>query len=88
MRRKKINPILVREMKERHEGLEEEITRCEVEIATQELDLGTFESAEESIRLVKLVEHNRKRLDEMIKEWEELSRTLEESDRKSSVIRS
>ena len=88
LRRKKINPILVREMKERHEGLEEEITRCEVEIATQELDLGTFESAEESIRLVKLVEHNRKRLDEMIKEWEELSRTLEESDRKSSVIRS
>ena len=88
VRRKKINPILVREMKERHVGLEEEITRCEVEIATQELDLGTFKSAEKSIRLVKLVEHNRKRLDEMIKEWEELSRTLEESDRKPSAMQS
>ena len=88
LRRKKLNPILARKMKVRHEELEEEITRCEVEIATQELDLGTFKSAEESIRLVKLVEHNRKWLDEMIKEWEKLSRTLEESDRKSSVIRS
>ena len=75
-------------MKERHQGLEEEITRCETEIATQESDLGTFKSAGESIRLVKLVEHNRKRLDELIKEWEELSRTLEESDRNSSVLRS
>ena len=69
-------------------GLEEEITRCEVEIATQELDMGTFKSAEESIRLFKLVEHNRKRLDEMIKEWEELSRTLEESGRKPSAMQS
>ncbi len=88
LRPKKINPVLVRKMKERHQGLEEEITRCEVEIATQELNLGTFKSAKESIRLVKLAEHNRKRLDEMIKEWEELSRTLEESDRKSSLLRS
>jgi len=88
VRRKKINPVLIRKMKERHQGLEEEITRCEVEIATQESDLGTFRSAKESIRLVKLVERNRKRLDEMIQEWEELSRTLEESDRKLSVPRS
>ncbi|MDE2962383.1 MAG: ABC-F family ATP-binding cassette domain-containing protein [Acidobacteriota bacterium] len=88
LRQKKINPVLVRKMKERHQGLEEEITRCETEIATQESDLGTFKSAGESIRLVKLVEHNRKRLDELIKEWEELSRTLEESDGNSSVLRS
>ena len=88
LRRNRINPVLVRRMKERHQGLEEEITRCEVEIATQESDLGTFKSATESIRLVKLVERNRKRLDELIREWEELSRTLEESDRKSSVLQS
>ena len=87
LRRKRINPVLVREMKERRRGLEEEITRCEVEIATQESDLGTFRSAKESIRLVKLVEQNRKRLDELIKEWEELSRTLDESDRNSSLLR-
>lgn len=88
LRRNKVNPVLVRKMKERRQGLEEEITRCEGEIATQESDLGTFRSAKESIRLVKLVEQNRKRLDELIKEWEELSRTLEESDRNSSVLRS
>ena len=76
---KKINPILVRKMKERREELEEEIARCEAEIATHELALATFKSAEESIRHVKLLEQNRTRLAEMIKEWEQLSRTLEES---------
>jgi ATP-binding cassette, subfamily F, member 3 len=85
VRQKKLNPIRVREMKERHQDLEEEITRCEVEIATQESDLATFKSAEESIRLVKLLEENRKRLAEMNQEWEELSRTLEESG--EAVIR-
>jgi len=77
-RPKKLNPILVREMKARREELEEEVARCEAEITTNELELAKFKSAEESIRLVKLVDQNRARLAELIKEWEELSRTLEE----------
>ncbi len=78
-RPKKINPILVREMKERCKGLEEEIARCEEEIATHELALATFKNAEESILHAKLLERNRTRLAEMMQEWEQLSRTLEES---------
>src|SRR5438128_539398 len=37
-RTKKLNPILVQELKERREGLEEEIARCEAEISQNELD--------------------------------------------------
>jgi len=77
IRPKKRNPILVREMTARREELEEEIARCEVEIATQELELATFKSAEDSIRLIKLVDQNRTLLAEMMKEWEHISHSLE-----------
>ncbi|OFW34090.1 MAG: ABC transporter ATP-binding protein [Acidobacteria bacterium RIFCSPLOWO2_12_FULL_60_22] len=77
-RTKKLNPILVREMQERRDGLEEEIARCEAEITTCEMDLASFKSAEESIRLIKLIDQNRTRLEEMMKEWEQIGLTLEE----------
>ena len=77
-RTKKLNPILVREMQERRDGLEEEIARCEAEITTCEMDLASFKSAEESIRLIKLIDQNRTRLEEMMKEWEQIALTLEE----------
>ena len=77
-RTKKLNPILVREMQERRDGLEEEIARCEAEITTYEMDLVNFKSAEESIRLIKLIDQNRTRLEEMMKEWEQIGLTLEE----------
>ncbi len=76
-RSKKLNPILVRKWTARREELEEEIARCEVEIATQELGLATFKSAEESIRLVKLIDQNRTRLTTMLEEWEHISHNLE-----------
>ena len=77
-RTRKLNPILVREMQERRDGLEEEIARCEAEITTYEMDLANFKSAEESIRLIKLIDQNRTRLEEMMKEWEQIGLTLEE----------
>ena len=77
-RAKNINPILVREMKERRESLEEKIARCETEIVSHEAALVTFKSAEEVILHVKLLEQHRTRLAEMMREWEHLSRTLEE----------
>ena len=65
---KKINPILVRRMRERHDELEEEIARCETEITTHEVDLANFKSAEESIRLAKLLDKRRAQLQDMMKE--------------------
>ena len=77
VQRKKLNPILVREMKARREGLEEKIAQFEADITTRELELATFKSAKESIRLSKLIEQNRARLAEMMAEWEHLTRSLE-----------
>ena len=75
-RPKKLNPILVRRMRERHDELEEEIAHCETEIATHEVDLATFKSAEESIRLAKLLDERRAQLQDMLKEWEQIALAL------------
>ena len=80
-RLKKLNPIRIREMQERRKALEEEISRCEAEIATCEMDLAHFKSAEESIHLVKLMDERRLRLGNMLKEWEQISLTLEAPDK-------
>ncbi|MGH9454199.1 MAG: ABC-F family ATP-binding cassette domain-containing protein [Terriglobia bacterium] len=78
LRTKKLNPILVREMRERRDELEEEIARCEAEIATHELELANFTSAQESIRLAKLIEEHRARLKKMMEEWEQMALALED----------
>jgi ATP-binding cassette subfamily F protein 3 len=75
-RPKKLNPILVRRMRERHDELEEQIARCETEITTHEVDLATFKSAEESIRLAKLLDERRAQLQDMLKEWEQITLAL------------
>jgi hypothetical protein len=59
-------------MQERRGGLEEEIARCETELTSYELELANFKSAEESIRLAKLIDECRARLGEMMKEWEQI----------------
>ncbi|MGH9433702.1 MAG: ABC-F family ATP-binding cassette domain-containing protein [Terriglobia bacterium] len=76
-RTRKLNPILIREMQERRDGLEGEIARCEAEITTHQLDLASFKSPQESIRLAKLIEDRRARLAEMMKEWEQIAAALE-----------
>ncbi len=75
---KKLNPILIRQMQARRGELEEEIARCEAEITTCELDRANFKSAEESIRLAKLIDERRARLEEMTKEWEQIAAALEQ----------
>ena len=76
---KKLNPILIRRMQERHDELEEGIARCETEITTYEVDLANFKSAEESIRLAKLIDERRAQLQDMMKEWEQIALALEET---------
>ncbi len=74
---KKINPVLIRKMERRRKELEEGIARCETEIAACEAELANFKSAEESIRLAKLLDERRAQLKEMLKEWEQTSLALE-----------
>jgi ATP-binding cassette subfamily F protein 3 len=75
---KKLNPILIRKMRKHREELEEEIARCEAEIAAHELELADFKSAQESIRLAALIDDRRTHLREMMKDWEQIETTLEE----------
>jgi len=74
---KRTNPSSVRKMEKERDELEEQISRCEAEITSLELELGQFKSAEESIRISGLIETHRTRLKEITKQWEELVVKLE-----------
>lgn len=76
-RLKRTNPSSIRKMEKERDELEEQISRCEAEITSLELELGQFKSAEESIRLSGLIETHRTRLKEITKQWEELVVKLE-----------
>jgi ATP-binding cassette subfamily F protein 3 len=75
---KKLNPILIRRMRKRREELEEEIARCEAEIAAHELELANFKSAQESIRVAAQIDERRTHLKAMMKDWEQIETSLEE----------
>ncbi|TAM81714.1 MAG: ABC-F family ATP-binding cassette domain-containing protein [Acidobacteria bacterium] len=80
---KKLNPILVRQMENRGEELEEAIARAEAEIASCELDLASFRSTEESIRLSKRIDELRHGIVEMMHEWEKIEMSLDGSTGRS-----
>ena len=75
---KRLNPIKLRQMQERHASLEEEIPRIEGEIAETEHALGVFVSMEETQRLTRQLEDLRARNEVLTSEWEELTLLLEE----------
>ncbi|HUI43751.1 MAG TPA: ABC-F family ATP-binding cassette domain-containing protein [Terriglobia bacterium] len=75
---RKVNPILTRKMEERRGELEEEIARCEAEIAASELEQSHFRSADESIRLARMIGEQRTELQALVQEWEDLAAALEE----------
>ena len=76
-RAKKSNPMAVRRMEKQRDELEEQISRCEAEITSLELELGQFKSAEESIRVAARIEEQRTRLKELTERWEQLVVILE-----------
>jgi len=74
---RRVNPIVLRRMKERAESLEESIARLETEIAGYETELAGFKSAGASIRLTALLEQHRLDLAGLMTEWEEVSNQIE-----------
>ena len=74
---KRINPIKLRQMKERCGELEELISRAEAEIAECDTALQSFVSVEETQRQTERSQAARQRLDSLLAEWEELSLVLE-----------
>jgi ATP-binding cassette subfamily F protein 3 len=73
----RLNPIKLRQMKERRREIEEEVTRLEAEIADYEAGLANFVSVEETKRLSDLLDARRGDLDGVMVEWEEVVQTIE-----------
>jgi ATP-binding cassette, subfamily F, member 3 len=76
-KQRRLNPIKLRQMKERQRAIEDEITRLEVEIADFEQALSNFQSAQQSMEIAELLESRRADMKNLLTEWEEVSETIE-----------
>ena len=73
---KRINPIRLRQMRERYEVIEEEVARADAAIAECEQELAVYKGAEQAKRLTQLMEQRQAELDALMAEWEELVTAL------------
>jgi ATP-binding cassette subfamily F protein 3 len=76
-RDRRLNPIKLRQLKERRRAIEDEVTRLEVEIADYESSLAHFVSADETVRVNDLLVARRTDLLNLMTEWEEVAETIE-----------
>ena len=74
---KRLNPIKRKQMQDRAQELEGEISSLESAVAQCESSLQNFVSAEETTRLTRELELNRSELKERIAEWERIGQELE-----------
>ncbi|HEY2390934.1 MAG TPA: ABC-F family ATP-binding cassette domain-containing protein [Candidatus Angelobacter sp.] len=79
-KQKRLNPIKLKQMKERLHEVEEEIARFEAAIALAETALQNFVSVEETQRQTELLNHSKADLEQAMNEWEELSHVLEAAE--------
>jgi ATP-binding cassette, subfamily F, member 3 len=73
----RLNPIKLRQMKERRRAIEDEVTRLEVEIADFEAALANFRSVEETRQLSELLTARRADLEMLMQEWEQVAELIE-----------
>jgi ATP-binding cassette, subfamily F, member 3 len=73
----RLNPIKLRQMKERSHAIEDEVTRLEVEIADYEAALGNFVNVDETKRVSELLEARRADLEALMIEWEDVAQLIE-----------
>ncbi|HET9321654.1 MAG TPA: ABC-F family ATP-binding cassette domain-containing protein [Bryobacteraceae bacterium] len=74
---RRLNPIKLRQMKQRRRAIEDEVTRLEVEIADYENELAHFTSAEETQRVTDLLNARRTDLESLLAEWEGVAQAIE-----------
>jgi ATP-binding cassette, subfamily F, member 3 len=77
--KKRINPIKLKQMQERHQEVEQGIAQLESGIAECERELQSFVSAEETAKWTELLAKRRTDLEALMAEWEEVSQVLEEA---------
>ncbi len=75
----RLNPIKLRQLKERHHAIEDEVTRLEVEIADYEAALSNFVNVEETKRISELLDARKADLEQLMAEWEEVATLIEEN---------
>src|SRR5262249_8658556 len=75
--KKRVNPIKLRQMKERVAELEEEIARLEAVIVQAETALQSFVSVDETQRQTDLLNRSKMELERSTSEWEELASAVE-----------
>ncbi|HEY2015105.1 MAG TPA: ABC-F family ATP-binding cassette domain-containing protein [Bryobacteraceae bacterium] len=73
----RLNPIKLRQMKERRHEIEDEVTKLEAEIADYEAALANFVSVEETQRVSSLLDARRADLESLLGEWEEVEQAIE-----------
>jgi ATP-binding cassette, subfamily F, member 3 len=73
----RLNPIKLRQMKDRRREIETDVARLEAEIAEAEAALGNFVSVEETARLTELVTARQAGLAALLEEWEQVEQTIE-----------
>jgi ATP-binding cassette subfamily F protein 3 len=76
-KQRRLNPIRLRQSKERQRAIEDEITRLEAEIADFEQALSNFQSARKSMEIADLLAARRTDLQNLLNEWEEVSELIE-----------
>jgi ATP-binding cassette subfamily F protein 3 len=79
-KQKRLNPIKLKQMKERLQEVEEEIARFETAIALAETALQNFVSVDETQRQTDLLNRSKSDLEQSMNEWEELSHMLEAAE--------
>ncbi len=78
-KQRRLNPIKLKQMKQHQRSIEDEITRLEVEIADFEQALSSYQSAEMSIEIAGMLESRRADMTNLLAEWEEVSKVLEDN---------
>jgi ATP-binding cassette subfamily F protein 3 len=77
---KRLNPIKLKQMKDRCKNLENQIARLEMEIGHAERELTVFQPSDRVILLTTTLAQQRKKLEGLMAEWEEVSQTIEASE--------
>jgi ATP-binding cassette subfamily F protein 3 len=74
---KRLNPIKLRQLRERQDSIEIEVAKLEAGIAECEAELSNFVSVEETARVSSLLEARRGDLRALLEEWEGVSQSIE-----------
>jgi ATP-binding cassette subfamily F protein 3 len=74
---KRLNPMKLQKLQERAGELEGTIASIETEIAQLEASLSDFRSVEETVRTTEQLDRRRSDLAAALKDWEEVSETIE-----------